>query len=38
MVKYLNMDHDREDEEYMNNYADAVNIIKDYLNFKKYLK
>jgi len=32
------MDHDREDEEYMDNHADAVNIIEDYLNFKKCLK
>ena len=32
------MDHDRKDKKYINNYANAVNIIKDYLNFKKYLK
>ena len=32
------MDYDREDKEYINNYADVVNIIKDYLNFKKCLK
>ena len=38
MVKYLDMDHDREDEEYIDNYANAVDIIKDYLNFKKCLK
>ena len=32
------MDHDREDKKYINNYTNAVNIIKDYLNFKKYFK
>ena len=38
MIKYLNIDYNCEDKEYINNYADAVNIIKDYLNFKKCLK
>ena len=32
------MDHNRENKEYIDNYANAVNIIKDYLNFKKCLK
>ena len=35
MIKYLNIDHDREDKEYIDNYTNAVNIIKNYLNFKK---
>lgn len=38
MVKYLNMNHNNMDEEYLNTHADAVDIIKDYLNFKKCLK
>ena len=32
------MDHDRENKKYIDNYTNAVNIIKDYLNFKKCLK
>ena len=38
VTKYLEMDHDNEDEEYVDNHADAVDIIEDYANFKKHLK
>ncbi|KAL5422427.1 hypothetical protein PMIN07_008231 [Paraphaeosphaeria minitans] len=38
LEKYLGMDHDNDDDDYANEHADAVDIIKDYNNFKKCLK
>ncbi|KAF9741220.1 hypothetical protein PMIN01_00759 [Paraphaeosphaeria minitans] len=38
LKKYLGMDHDNDDNNYVNDNTNIVNIIKDYNNFKKYLK
>ncbi|KAF9731773.1 hypothetical protein PMIN01_09702 [Paraphaeosphaeria minitans] len=38
LKKYLGMDHNNNNNNYVNKHANTVNIIKDYNNFKKYLK
>lgn len=38
LTKYLGMDHDNEDEDYLENHADAVDIFEDYDNFKALVR
>ncbi|KAK7178698.1 reverse transcriptase domain protein [Paraphaeosphaeria sporulosa] len=38
VTKYLGIDHNNYKEEYLNLHADAIDIVKDYPNFKKSLQ